>query len=180
MSTDAPSLSQLIRAYAGLSPKAVAEALCCCPRYVSQVRWRDKRRAHVNACARNAAKLRRERALEQPVWVTLEWKDPRWAAWLQFFRNTGRADLAVSIEMARAPVVAEAEWPPETPDVPTMDGPKGTVLGFYLPAKSPEWASHLQALRNSPDRKKRDAGSRLLNSPAPYFAKVRWAQPGKD
>jgi hypothetical protein len=76
-----------------------------------------------------------------PTPIELAHGDPRHAAWLQHWRNTGRADTAQETDRFRRPITVPAPWPPESPEVELVHGL------FYVPPGTPEYASHLALLR---------------------------------
>lgn len=130
------TLSNKIRAMDPLLPPwVVAGALKCCPRYVVQVRWRDRARERRE---RHKAKARQD-AVGAYV---LEAGDPRRAAWLAYWlRDPQRATYARQALGRKAPITVNTNWPPESPEVEVLHGL------FYIPPGTPEYASHIALLR---------------------------------
>jgi len=86
-----------------------------------------------------------------PPLITLGVGDPRRAAWLQHWRNTGAHDSAIIIERRRLPIDVETDWPPESAGVTSIDYGRRQV--WFLPQGTPEWAAHIAA-RGSADKRK--------------------------
>jgi len=87
-----------------------------------------------------------------PPLITLTFGDPRHAAWLQHWRNTGEDEAARLIEREKLPIDVEADWPPESESVELIDY-GGDRQSWIIPPNTPEWASHVAVrFREAPHR----------------------------
>lgn len=131
------TLADRIRQHPAMPVAELAEMLGCRRQTISDVRYRDKDRPRL-------AKRQRERHHAQRAArsALADYGSPRFAAWCQHWRNTGRGELARSAEMLRRPIETETEWPPESPEVEQFGG-----LAWRIPYGTPEWASHVAAKR---------------------------------
>lgn len=75
-----------------------------------------------------------------PALITMEPGDPRRAAWLQHWRDTGDHEVAAVTERLRLPIDVEADWPPESESVGRIDYGNGRVVWIIQP-DTPEWAA---------------------------------------
>jgi len=87
-----------------------------------------------------------------PPLITLEFGDPRHAAWLQHWRNTGEDEAARATEREKLPIDVESDWPPESASVEHIDYGGGRE-SWIIPPETPEWASHVAVrFREAPHR----------------------------